>query len=380
MASVINRKGSFWVQYSHLGKRHTIRLPSVVDKAEATIVSARVQQLLECYKHRASPSRELRDWTTKIGKPLRTHLQERGLLRNVGATTVADLCVAYEQYLTLEGRTDSTMTNNMLAMFSFVDECGGRHLDDLTPADSARLQRRFREKLAETTWTKRMSCIEAALNYAVSEGWIRRNPFKGTYKRRNTGDRSREAYIPADFCHRLIKSSEPNLGLAIALARFGGLRNPSETQILTSESILDEGRMLLVKSPKTRHHEGGAERLVPVIEDLRTYLLPAQEGPLLPRFAGKSNKAIASVFRKLCIKMKVDQPPKPFVNMRASWVRDMRSAGFNPATVAEWAGHSVDVAINHYARVAKDQAARDASEVKIEAPEPSDGSKREDVA
>src|SRR5262249_58589019 len=63
--------------------------------------------------------------------------------------------------------------------------------------------------------------------------------------------------------------------LILALCRFGGIRCPSELLPLRwAEVNWDQGRFL-VHSPKTEHHEGGADRWVPIFPQLRPYLVDA---------------------------------------------------------------------------------------------------------
>ena len=58
----------------------------------------------------------------------------------------------------------------------------------------------------------------------------------------------------------------------IALARIGGLRCPSELQQLRWSDINWSENRFLVHSPKTEHHEGKQERLVPLFPELREEL------------------------------------------------------------------------------------------------------------
>ncbi len=60
--------------------------------------------------------------------------------------------------------------------------------------------------------------------------------------------------------------------LPFGLARYAGLRIPSECHLLTWASVrLAEGE-LIVRSPKTERHEGKALRIVPIDPRLRPLL------------------------------------------------------------------------------------------------------------
>ncbi len=54
----------------------------------------------------------------------------------------------------------------------------------------------------------------------------------------------------------------------ITLARFGGLRCPSEVLPLRWEQINWQHETILVESPKTEHHADGKSRLVPMFPEI----------------------------------------------------------------------------------------------------------------
>ena len=108
--------------------------------------------------------------------------------------------------------------------------------------------------------------------WAVDQDWLSKSPMKkipnGSFVNRNN-DRiiSREEYAKLlDAC--------PNQEwrTIMALARIGGLRCPSELQRLRWSDIHWAEKRFLVRSPKTEHHEGRKERVVPLFPELRTEL------------------------------------------------------------------------------------------------------------
>ena len=60
--------------------------------------------------------------------------------------------------------------------------------------------------------------------------------------------------------------------LIFALARYGGLRTPSETFALKSGHVDWERGRITVPSPKTAHHEGKQSRLIPLFPELKPHL------------------------------------------------------------------------------------------------------------
>ena len=144
--------------------------------------------------------------------------------------------------------------------------------------------------------------------------------------------------------------------LLFALARWGGLRIPSEPQRLRWSDIDWERGRLTVYSPKTEHHDGHDKREIPMFDEIRTSLLewsalaPKGEEYVLPMLKGRSNaycrKPVLSA-----IKLAGLQPwSKLFTALRAT--RDTELRRRHPGHVVDaWIGHDQDVAKANYAQI-----------------------------
>jgi integrase len=62
------------------------------------------------------------------------------------------------------------------------------------------------------------------------------------------------------------------MAVIFALARYGGLRIPSELLSLKWEDINWEHNRFTVRSSKTEHHDAGGVRVVPIFPEVRPYL------------------------------------------------------------------------------------------------------------
>ena len=75
---------------------------------------------------------------------------------------------------------------------------------------------------------------------------------------------------------QILRAANPTYRLIIAMARFGGLRCPSELAGLCwSHFYWDEGKFLIL-SPKTRK-QGKPSRIAPIFRELLPFLLDAYE-------------------------------------------------------------------------------------------------------
>ncbi|MBS0265431.1 MAG: site-specific integrase [Planctomycetes bacterium] len=156
--------------------------------------------------------------------------------------------------------------------------------------------------------------------------------------------------------------------LVFALARFGGLRCPSEMQPLTWGDVYWDQGKLRVRSPKTEHHDGHGERWVPLFPELRVALAAALDESV---DAGRGTEAADPVivictesganlrthFHRIILQAGLTPWPKTFQNLRST--RETELAESYPIhVVTAWLGNSPTVAMKHYLQVTEDHFAR----------------------
>lgn len=108
-----------------------------------------------------------------------------------------------------------------------------------------------------------------------------------------------------------------------ALARFGGLRCPSEVLSLRWGDIDWARERIIVTSPKTEHHEDGESREIPLWPELRPYLQDcfdqAQDGSeyVITDYR-KMDSSYGTLLRKKLKAAKITPWPKPWQNLRST--------------------------------------------------------------
>jgi hypothetical protein len=113
-----------------------------------------------------------------------------------------------------------------------------------------------------------------------------------------------------------------------------------------------------VHSPKTEHHEGGAERWVPIFPELRPHLEAAfdqaPEGAVhvIDRFRD-TNTNLRTQLLRIIRKAGVVPWPKLFHNLRATR-ETVLAEEFPLHVVCDWIGNSARVAAEHYLQVTED--------------------------
>ena len=139
----------------------------------------------------------------------------------------------------------------------------------------------------------------------------------------------------------------------IALSRFAGIRVPSELLPLRWADINWEENSIVIRSPKTEHHEGGASRTIPLFAELRPYLLEAFEAApegseyVITAYRDTTQN-LRTQFERIARRAGVAMWPKPFHNMRASRESELMRE-YDLATVCKWIGNSPAIAAKHYA-------------------------------
>ena len=140
-----------------------------------------------------------------------------------------------------------------------------------------------------------------------------------------------------------------------ALARFGGLHCPSEILSLRLRDINWEQGRMLVRSPKTEHHEGKASRMAPIFPELHPHLLEASNAApdgaeyVINRYRNPAVN-LRTQFERIIEAAGLKPWPKLWHNLRASRQTELAQS-FPMHVVCAWIGNSRDIAQEHYLTV-----------------------------
>ncbi len=135
---------------------------------------------------------------------------------------------------------------------------------DLTRADAAAWRKHLQEEgLREATVRTHAGNAKAIFQEAVERQLTVVNPFAALPSGSTPSQETR--YVTPDDIDRVINVAPgTQWPLLLGLARYTGLRIPSESHRLTRLDVdLDKGQ-LTVRSPKTEHHRGHEWCLVPI--------------------------------------------------------------------------------------------------------------------
>jgi len=350
------------------GRRKTLRLGKI-SKREADSVKTQVERLVHAKITRTAPPLETSHWLADIDGELAEKLTKFGLMERrqparqsnpqPAAPTLGPFIDGY-----IEGRSDvkpntrehlKRCRNHLVAFFG-----AERPLDAITQGDADEFRIHLRRSMAENTVRRICGRAKQFLRAAVRKRLIAESPFadmKGTGV--GASDESRQHFITRDVAEKVLAACpDAQWRLLFALSRYGGLRCPSEHLALRWGDVNWELDRITVRSPKTEHHEGKGERVIPLFPELRPHLEAvwdeAPEGTefVITRYRQR-NCNLRTQLERIIRKAGLTPWPKLFQNLRASRATDLATQ-FPAFVAAKWLGHSPVIAAKHYQQVTDD--------------------------
>jgi integrase len=356
------------------GNRRSIRLGKIQKRA-AESIKQHVEHLLSCNQAGLAFNAQTSEWLNKIDQSLRTKLEKHGLVslkvHRVGLKLSNHIAAYRERISHLKPSTQTHWNHTFRNLATFFSR--DPYLSDITAGDAkdfqiyllkgkARSSRRGKlpksKLLAVNTVAKRISNCKALFKDAISRKQIDSNPFEGL---RGTvrSNPERDYFITLEESTKVLEAC-PNAEwrLIFALARFGGLRVPSEIVGLKWEHIDWANNRLLVLSPKTEHHEGKKNRVVPIFGELKPFLeeqfelaVPGNEFVMVDHRCTNAN--LRKMLLTIIERAGLIAWPKLYHNLRASRATEL-VRDYPAHVVAAWLGHSVRIAAEHYLQVTED--------------------------
>lgn len=187
--------------------------------------------------------------------------------------------------------------------------------------------------------------------WAKRRGMVDSNPFVCVTAPPTTNP-SRITFVDRETVAKVIDAApDDEWRLLIALARYCGLRTPSEPLLLTWGDIDWQRSRIRVRVPKLEHHEGRGERWVPIFPEVRPYLQrcfdDAEPGQTWVIARYRQGQNINPQLHRLIKAAGLKAWPRAWNALRAS--RQMELCAEYPLHVAcEWLGNSRLVAAGHY--------------------------------
>jgi integrase len=362
------------------GSRKAIRLGKC-DRKSAESIARHVESLLSAKIGGQPVPRDTAVWLTGIGATLRDRLAVIGLVDAPKRSALGEFLRAY--ILSRPDVKPATLEVWQQPCRNLTEFFGDdKPLRSITTGECDQFKAwLLTQELAMATVAKRLSFSRTFFHVARKHKFIDENPFSEV-KIPSANVTARQRFIDCDVVQRLLDTASPVWRTIIALARFGGLRCPSEVLSLEWRHVDWERNRITVPSPKTDRYEGKESRLIPLFAELRPYLEEAFE--LAP--SGQSyvvggkigdgyreaarrkpgqwmNANMRTSFSKLIVRAGLQIWPRLFHNLRSSRETELLET-FPLHVVAAWMGHDAKVSLKHYAQTTEDHFDRAASGAK----------------
>jgi integrase len=337
------------------GKRRAIRLGKVSAK-QADAFKVKVERLVAAQIVGHPPDDETSRWLVDLDDVIHARLANVGLVQERQSL---ELGIWIEKYLA--SRVGELKPESLRKLHQTKDKLL-RFFDAKTALRAITTDRAadWRSSLARkgiSEATMRQHCRNAKTFFgeAVERGLIPQSPVRNL--KSGVISTSNDRYVTPEQADKILAAC-PNLRwrLLFGLARFAGLRTPSETHLLSWGDVNWEHRRLTVRSPKTEHFAGKAQRVVPITPKLMVILQEgfdaANEGQ--EKIITKSRNNLRRELKAIVGRAGVPTWDDTFQTLRRSCEIEWAQR-YPQFAVSQWIGHSITVSGKHYANNVPDE-------------------------
>ena len=358
-------------------RRRAIYIPGTGRKVEAMAkaVAGHVEALSKAKANNVPADPAAIKWANGTDGGLRDNLVTWGLADPASPKLSTDegrlLGPFVDAYI--DGRSDvkkSTRTNYKQTRRLLVDYFGERHsLRAITPGDASRWRRWMMarvvkaatddtpaETMAVASVSKHVKRAKTMMMAAVDDRLLAVSPFAGL-KGGDESNADRHRFIDAEMTAKVLEACpDADWRLIVTLARYGGLRCPSEVLGLRWADVDRVAGRLRIESPKT------GVRFCPIFPEIELALADAEyvaeDGAVycVARYRGGLAN-LRTQFTRIVERAGIKAWPKMFVNLRSTRRTELQEM-FADHVVNAWLGHSGTVAAKHYLQVTDEHWAR----------------------
>lgn len=333
------------------GTRRAIHLGRL-ERRQAEVVRSYVARLEAAQQTGSGVDSDVAGWLSRISDELHDKLARVGLVpkRQGGkADTIGAFLEAYLASRAID--KPNTARNYGQTKRYLLDHFGqDRPLASITPGDADRFKEALiKAPLSPATVSREVKRARQFFRQAVRDKRIPENPF-AEVKGGKQENEERFFFVTREMAGKVLEACpDCEWRLIFALARYGGLRCPSEHLAIKWTDLDWERNRMRVDAPKT------GVRWVPIFPELLPYLLEASEQA--PEGAvyvvqrcrdGKVN--LRTQLERIIGRAGLEPWPKLFQNLRSTRETELMET-FPAHVVCKWIGNSEAVARRHYLQV-----------------------------
>lgn len=312
------------------------------------------------------PNKDVERWILAASPEIQEKLAKVGLIHQLESHTCKELWDSFlkDKRKHIKDSTSRTYDHVKRRFFAFFKE--KEYVESVTKERMEEFKAAQLETHGEATVCGTITKLRTIFNWAVKKGWIQESPMIGV-SRGSFVNRQNDRFIKAEEYRRLLEYC-PCLEwrVILALARYGGLRCPSEVLRLRWGDINWAEGSLTVTSPKTEHHKGKESRVIPLFPEIKEelnelYFRDESEGMefVINRYRDPERTNLGTQFARIVHQAGLPPIKRPFDNMRMSRSNEVK-AKFGVYYETQWIGHSSKVGMDHYYDILPDDIQRGA--------------------
>lgn len=354
MATLYRQSRAWVIQFRDKHRKMQTLQVGRMPAANARQVLVRVEALLGAHLSATPPDPQTIEWVRNVGDPLRKQLARVGLIAAVSSYTVGGWI---DHYIEQKRPVSSQWSvKRMTTASGHIRRLLGEStpLLAVTAADAEGLRDKLlAEGKAVATAGRIVGDAKSIFGRAVKARLLADNPFAGVSAA--TPGTKHKRFIDPETAHRVMgELPDTSWRLLFALARWGGLRTPSEVQALKWADIHWDRQRFTVRASK----KGGEPRDVPLFPEIERAMLDHREAAgesalVLPKFRGAEGATVRKPLVSAIERAGVEVWPRLWHNLRST--RQTELERDHPThVVCAWLGNSPKVAAAHYLQVTDD--------------------------
>ena len=341
------------------GKRRSLRLGKHTERNAARLQD-RIEALVTSMKTGTPLDDHTQRWLIIIADtPLAKKLERAGLIKKQLKLTLEAFIDEYMAFKEQKLKPTTLITLNQTRR-RITKYLGTKiNISDITQADAEKYQvfLKVQEKLSDATIARDCKRCREIFDYAKKSRIIKENPF-ASLKLPSQENKERMFTITPEMATKVLDAC-PSLEwkLIFAMARYGGIRMPSELVKLRWQDILWSENKIIIHSPKTAH-QGKPYRIIPLFPELKPLLEQAYdaapEGSVNVIKHCKGTKNYRKGLKEIILKAGLLPWPKLFNNLRSTRETEL-AKNYSLQAATAWIGNTPKIALGHYLQVTEQE-------------------------
>jgi len=368
MASVIKSKTNTGIRYSiqlstgENSKRPTIALGKVTRK-QADVTKTNIEALVACRKTDRVIKPTVTDWLNSLPDGLHRRLEALRIIEPRNGKSNYTISEWVNEYVEMRDADKGTKADTVRKLENVAKRLSSFFKIEQLEKINVFQAKEFKSYLlntiglSENTARKHIAISRQFFNAAIDKKIITENPFLGQPVTIRP-NKNRFFYITQEMALNVLDACPcAQWRLIFGLARWGGLRCPSEILRLKWQDIDFGNDRFTVHASKTAHHADGGIRTVPVFPEIRPLFQDAfdmaKEGDIYCITQYRDNSTnLRTQMHKIIKRAGLEPWPKTFQNLRSTRETELfKMTNGNVKAVCSWIGNSPAVAMAHYAQV-----------------------------